>query len=478
MAQFNLAGVQTPLVPLGSRQMGVYRHIDLNLSVNTLADLDLDVEGLSWAIFGNNPQSDFYPHLRIDAAHSRFFPDEIVSPQTLLPNYPISGLSTASFATNVLDPNNHPEETLFEGAYTVNPNQIFTAPSGMKMISYPTFADTYTWRDSSFTPLALGGPNGNGVNPDQYFVVLGQPIPTPPAPLKPYSVAKVPSVASPLLFDFRTYPSSDPATKGLNGYHVALACTVVVETQLSGFLLGWRRHARESEGGRPRRGPRRHDPDRRLLSPGSTTGTPGTKTIPDGPELYQGRVDFGVKHSRVYTHYFDLGSANTHSPMMGSSSMDRSRRTRRSTWPTAARARRPRARSTTRAASTPTAIVMSAPGRTRCRRRSSRAGPRRLRHVHGASPAIDLYQRCHGDQRQAIRDLPPHLHGKLGHQRIAVAHIVRLRLHDRRPLIGQAQSPKTSTKKKLTHPGEPRTSRGFLSFQSWPTIRIQEAVPR
>jgi hypothetical protein len=311
MAQFNLAGVQTPLVPLGSRQMGVYRHIDLNLSVNTLADLDLDVEGLSWAIFGNNPQSDFYPHLRIDAAHSRFFPDEIVSPQTLLPNYPISGLSTASFATNVLDPNNHPEETLFEGAYTVNPNQIFTAPSGMKMISYPTFADTYTWRDSSFSPLALGGPNGNGVNPDQYFVVLGQPIPTPPAPLKPYSVAKVPSVASPLLFDFRTYPSSDPATKGLNGYHVALACTSSSKPNFRVFSSGGLDTLGNPKAVVPDVAPDGTIPTGGYYPPGSTTGTPGTKTIPDGPELYQGRVDFGVKHSRVYTHYFDLGSANT-----------------------------------------------------------------------------------------------------------------------------------------------------------------------
>jgi hypothetical protein len=75
MQPFNAAGVQTPLVPLGSREMIAYRHVDIGLSVNALSEMDLDIEGLSWSIFNLFPPTDYFPHIKIAASHSRIFPD-------------------------------------------------------------------------------------------------------------------------------------------------------------------------------------------------------------------------------------------------------------------------------------------------------------------------------------------------------------------------------------------------------------------
>src|SRR6185436_4939366 len=132
------------------------------------------------------------------------------------------------------------------------------------------------------------------VNPWQYFVALGLPVPQPgqPGPDHPYVINQVPSAGLPLLFDFRTYPSSDPQTKGLNGYFVALAMTTSSKPNFRVFSSG---------GLNTQQQPVQVNPDTALIPaggfypPGSTFGIPGTPTPPDGPEFYMGRVDFVVK---------------------------------------------------------------------------------------------------------------------------------------------------------------------------------------
>lgn len=322
--------LQTPLSALGSRLQTVYRHIDMNLSVNSITDVDLDVENLAWTPFAS-PFSDFFGKIRIDAAHSKFFPDEVINPNTLLPSFPTSGLSEQSFVNNIFEVADHPEEVLYDGQYAVNPNTAFIVPSGAVMVPWPKFTQTYTWRDSSFGSKKFGGPGGNGVNPDQYFVVLGLGTPpgTPPPPgdpLKPWGVNAVPSVGLPLLVDFRIYPASDPNTKGLNGFQVAIAVSSSSKPNFRVFSTGGLDTAQAPKTVTPDIAPEGTVPSGGYYPPGSTQGPPGTKTPPGGPEVYYARVDFAIKVSRGYTHFYDLttnvaGQPNVTTPQFNNSNI-------------------------------------------------------------------------------------------------------------------------------------------------------------
>jgi hypothetical protein len=314
-------GIQTPLSSLGSRLQTVYRHFDANLSINALTDIDLDVEGLHWAPFGATLNvSDFFQHIRIDLSHSKFAPDEFINQSSLLPQWPTSGLSTTSFANNVFEIADHAPGIVYEGTYSVNPNLLFSTSSGSIMMPWPPFTNTYTWRDSTYGSLKFGGPNGNGVNQDQYFFILGQ---NPPSagqhPEKPYIAGKVPSVGLPLLMDFRIYPASDPNTKGLNGFWVAIAVTSSSLPSFRVFSTGGLDTNQSPKTVVPDVAPDGTQPTGGYFPPGSTQGTPGTKTSNQGPEVYLGRVDFTTKYSHAYTHFYDFTSPIVTSPVFQNS---------------------------------------------------------------------------------------------------------------------------------------------------------------
>ncbi len=307
MPQFT-QGVQTPLSALGSRLMTVWRHIDLNLSINAISDTDLDVEQLYWAPFAGLVLNDFFPRVRIDLAHSKFFPDEWVNPNNLLPAFPTSGLSNQSFGTNIFEAADHPEETVYDGLYVINPNAAFLVPSGATMMPFPIFSKTYTWRDSSYGARKFGGSGGVGVNPQQYFSVLfGTAAPAGVTAEHPYLSSAVPSVGLPLLLDYRIYPASDPNTKGLNGFQVAVAVNSSSKPNFRVYSTGGLDASGAAQTVTPDIAPAGVTPSGGFFPPGSTQGTPGNKTPPDGPEVYLGRADFATKISRVYTHFYNLG---------------------------------------------------------------------------------------------------------------------------------------------------------------------------
>jgi hypothetical protein len=220
--------------------------------------------------------------------------------------YPTSGLSEESFNANIFEIADHPEQIVYQGQYTVNPNSAFLAPSGTVMMPWPTFTNTYTWRDSTYGSKKFGAPSGNGVNPDQYFIVLGQTPPATGSPLKPWPGGAVPSVGLPLLLDFRTYPASDPNSKGLNGFQVTIAVTSSSKPEFRVFSTGGLDTQQAPKTVTPDIAPDGTKPTGGYYPPGSTQGTPGTKTPPGGPEVYYGRVDLTVMKSRVYTHFYDL----------------------------------------------------------------------------------------------------------------------------------------------------------------------------
>jgi len=318
MQAFNQA-VQTPLSNLGSRLMTVYRHIDLNLAINSISDTDLDVERMAWTPFGGIVQNDFFGRFRIDLSHSRQFPDEFVDPMSLLPVFPASGLQETSFIANVFEAADHPPDRVYDGQYVINPNAAFLSPSGVTMVPYPQFTSTFTWRDSSYGAGKFAGQNGFGVNPQQYYALL--PFITPPANANtltvdhPYKPNQVPSVGLPLLFDCRVYPAQDSNTKGLNGFQVNVALNSSSKPNFRVFSTGGLDQGGTPQTVTPDVAPGGLVPNGGYFPPGSTQGPAGTKTPPGGPEVYPAQIDFAVKVSRVYTHFYNLTSVGINNPI-------------------------------------------------------------------------------------------------------------------------------------------------------------------
>lgn len=317
MSLFTTAGgVQTPLAALGSRLQTVYRHMDMNLSLNQLSDIDLDVERLWWNPQANDLKvSDFFENIRIDLSHSNFAPDEFINPSNLLPQFPFSGLSTGPFSGNNFELAVRPPVAVYQGPYSINFNLLQTAQTGTVFMPWPQFQTTYTWRDSTYGSKRFGAPNGDGVNPDQYFQVLGLTQPNAgTSALKPYGANAVPSVGLPLLMDFRIYPADDPNTKGLNGFQVTLAVTSSSLPSFRVFSTGGLNTALAPKTVVPDVAPDGTSPTGGYFPPGSTAGTPGTKTGNQGPEVYLGKVDLVTRVSHVFSRFYNLTSATVTVP--------------------------------------------------------------------------------------------------------------------------------------------------------------------
>ncbi len=298
--------VQTPLTSGGSRLQSVLRHVDLGLSGSDPGEMNLDVEGLHGSPFGGTVAADELPRLRVLLAHSHFFPDETIDVASLLPAFPLSGLSAVKFYPSVLpgaasplgeignpfafwhwDPAlnggtggavGNPPTTVFDVfPYTINPLDLFLVPgTGTAMMPLAPFLATYTWRDTGFPFAHKGGPAGSGVEPARWLQVLG----TLPPLL--YPSGQIPSVALPLLVEYRSYPPLGPDTSlKVNGLQVALMVNTSAQPNFRVFK----------------------------------TGTPAAPTNPDvgnfpagaGPELYWGQADFVVRVTRAFTHWFDTG---------------------------------------------------------------------------------------------------------------------------------------------------------------------------
>lgn len=291
--------VRTPLVPLGSRMMTVWRYIDMGFTYINENEYNLDVEGLAWAVFGNRVVADTFSRFEIFLAHSRFLPDEDFDPMTLLPIYPDSGLSFTSFASNVLDPANHAQQLVATGTYAINPLDAFvaTSGSGQVMVPFPDFQNefgekvTFTWRDTIVE--ARGAPNGNGVDPTILNQVYG-----PGAAVAYEPRDEVPSIGLPLLMDFRCYP--DQNADGLNAFQLSMTSTASVRPTFRIHSTGGYNSANQ---------PVTIDPtsDRPLggYNPGSNP--PGQRTRPDDNLVYWGQIDFVIRVSRGVTRWFDTG---------------------------------------------------------------------------------------------------------------------------------------------------------------------------
>lgn len=269
--------IQTPLVPLGSRMMTLWRYIDLGLTYPDETGYNIDVEGLGWSPFGGQVVSDFFEKMEIHLSHAQYLPDEYIDAGSQMPTFPNSGLNRASFSNNVLSQT--AQVKVLDSQYSVNPLDAFLVPgSGTVMMRYPEFADdfgekvTYTWRDT--TILSLGGPSSPGADPTVLDQIFG-----PGTAVAYVPGNRVPTIGLPLLMDYRVHPDTGSQSRGLNGFQISLAGTTSNKPNFRVFSSGGYNTQNQAvrvdpNDNRPRGG----------FNPGTTP--PGRPTPADDPVIY------------------------------------------------------------------------------------------------------------------------------------------------------------------------------------------------
>lgn len=303
MVPFSQGGIQTPLTPLGSRLMTAWRYIDFGHSATDETFNNIDIEGLNWSPVGGQVVADFYPEFEIALSHGAQLPDEHVSPFSLLPTKPLSGLRKSAFDDNILQDPASPQAVVHPRAlgYAVDPADLFFTAQGTPMMPYPLNRSgdpstylTYTWRDTAIQ--AQGGANGNGI--DLEIMVDAGIVPQSGQVAGP---GEVPSFGLPLLMDFRTYPSD--TSIGLNAFDVSLALN---SSRIPAFRVF-------SAGGVNQAGQIvTVDPDLEQVPSGGfnpSSFPAGGATPPDDPVFYIGQADIVVRVSRVHSVWFDSGLA-------------------------------------------------------------------------------------------------------------------------------------------------------------------------
>ncbi len=289
------AGVQTPLSPLGSKMMTVWRYCDLGLTATDDASYNVDVDGINWSPVGAAVSADFFPEFEMRLAHSRFHPDEALAPSGALAT-PASGLSKTSFDANV-HPDPSAQVIVHEKpkGYLVNPVDLFAAPSGTLLMPYPLNRGPnpddhvyYTWRDT--TIREKGAPFSAGIDPGIMAQAgLSASAGSLAAP------GAVPTVGLPLLMEFRCYETPDGV--GLNSFDISLAFTGSRQPNFRIFGTG---------GVNTLQAKVTKDPD--LLDVPDGGFNPmfsGAPTPPDDNSFYIGQLDVITRVSRVHTVWID-----------------------------------------------------------------------------------------------------------------------------------------------------------------------------
>lgn len=321
-----------PMSPLGARVMAVWRYCDMGFSINNSVPdgssfahddakfYNIDVEGLAWSVLGGSVQQEVYDEFEIALAHSTRFPDDGLLGGGLASGpggiNPDTGLDATSFSINALG-GSSALKVVHERTrgYTIEPVRAFNAPSGSRMMPYPLNSGNnvasyryYTWRDT-----ALQGLGGESAAGSDLLSIQGPAIGIPPRvliedlPIYPQEDFSwqgwIPSVALPLLLDFRCFPGSGA---GSNRPEILFA-----SSQFAGptFRIS-------SSGGTDVTGQTfTVNPDLATVPQGGyninpLAGSLGAATPPGDYVFYTGQVDFVTRVSRVYTRWMATGGSN------------------------------------------------------------------------------------------------------------------------------------------------------------------------
>lgn len=297
-------GVMTPLTPAGAVLHACWPYHLLGFGLFTVSELNIDVEGMNWAPFGGSVFDDTFNRYSLALAHSERTPDDLIDVQSGYPAYKNSGLQrNKDFDENVLGwtplDTEFDEMLVADKSYHISANNIYQTLSGTKMLPWMDFDTTYTWRDNAIPQYAtldgagfLGGKSGGFLNPE----VTGLE--------KVWGPDEHRSIGVPLLTRFRCYPKGEEF--GANGFQVQI---MVGSSALPAFRVF-------SAGGRDAAGTwHQVIPDDAgsggTYPNGSYNSSSGASTKSYGPEVYWHEIDFVVRISRVYTHWFAFGGVPT-----------------------------------------------------------------------------------------------------------------------------------------------------------------------
>jgi hypothetical protein len=112
-----------------------------------------------------------------------------------------------------------------------------------------------------------------------------------------YPADEVPTIALPLLAEFRCYP--DANALGLNGFATAIALNSSSKPTFRAY----------SAGGVGPSGTKLVDPDNEPVATGGINPSTGGATLPIDNAFYFGQADFVVRVSRAHTRWLDAGGA-------------------------------------------------------------------------------------------------------------------------------------------------------------------------
>lgn len=282
-----------PLNPAGAVTMHTYRPQDFGFGYPDPVEHNMDVEGLAWSPAAGVVFDETYPIFALSMAHATSLPDEIFDPLSLLPIYPASGMSANSYDENILGFPTVDEVEVFRSVYSPRAINLYSA-NGVVYLPFPTFSQSYTWRDTGIPQDFLGGTAGSIGSPNaQYLVDNGLSAPF-------WLPETVPSVGLALLLRFRCYPFADRL--GLNQF-------TTTQMQPSSALPAFRMFSAGGQDGSAEWF--RVQPD----NPAAGGTAPSGGFLPGGGRtatqfdtlMYWLNADFAVRVSRVYTHWFDLG---------------------------------------------------------------------------------------------------------------------------------------------------------------------------
>ncbi len=290
-------GLPEPLVPSGAVLMTVHRPQDFGFAYNSPLEYNMDIDGAAWSPFGAKLYDDYYSDISLSFAHANVLPDETLNlPFSQLPLFPGSGLSAASFNDNILGFDEIVETEVFRSGYTMRGLNLFPVPSGAMFVPWPSFNRSFTWRDTDINPLITGGALDSYGSPPMSALIAPGDDPY-------YGPGDVPATDLGLLARFRCYPQQLSHTLPLNTFQTTNMVAISA-------LPAWRIF---SSGGRDSAGKWREVIPDNVAAGGTVPSggydAAGLSTQQMDTYLYWMQLDFSIRVSRVYTHWFDVGSA-------------------------------------------------------------------------------------------------------------------------------------------------------------------------
>ena len=296
-------GIQTPLSGLGSKLQTLWRYCDVGYGLLDESVFNVDVEHLYWAPAGGNVVADSFNQFEIRLSHTKVLPDETYDPLAGVAVFPGSGL-VADFDNNLLDSTNDPQNVVHPKAlgYVIDPAAKKPSATGnAPVMPFPLNEGIpvsqyryYTWRDTSL--LAKGAVNdAPGAELPIVVALTGLGIAACPY-TNITGVNPAPSIALPILMEFRCFP--DSGALGLNSLDVSSA-NPATRPNFRAYSTG----GTNTSGQGIQINPDLETTAHGGFNPSSTP--PGGPTQPLDNTLYLGEMDLVLRISRMHSVWLD-----------------------------------------------------------------------------------------------------------------------------------------------------------------------------